>query len=205
MDDDKGLGFRFIYATRKNPYDKKATLLHSAGLGLESAMEEAWALVEQMPIIHLWYQVIAEANGFDPKEPEVAEAYWLGSELLDHLFDYSCIHRRITDRFPHAEPRKPNNAIPPHHNLHVSHYGIVSEPDVSAEERTACLVIPAKSLDGVARFESLLDERELKVRNPFGYLIENSNPVAIHKDVVCAVLSNEQNQNLQVYGFELQG
>ncbi len=121
MDDDKGLGFRFLYSTRKNPYGRKATLLHSAGLGIETAIDEAWALVEQMPVVHLWYKLIAKANGLKPNDPKVAEAYWIGSDLLNHLFDYEEIHAQILERFPGAEPRKPTGTVPPHHNLHVTH------------------------------------------------------------------------------------
>ena len=204
MDDDKGLGFRFLYSTRKNPYSRKATLLHSAGLGIETAIEQAWEIVEELPVVHLWYKLIAEANGLEPNDPKVAEAYWVGSELLDHLFDYETLHQTIQDRFPHIVIGKPTGTVPPHHNLHVTHYGIVSQPDAPDEERTDCLVIPAKSLDGVTLFESLLDERPLEVTNSFGYLIDNGSPVAIHRNIVCTQLTKSQRQNLEIYGSELQ-
>lgn len=197
------LGFRFAYSTISDKASSEAKTLFNAGMGDKLAEKNAFDIIEGFPIVTEWYNLIADANKLHFTDPKVAEAYWIGSELLDRSFDYSNIHNFIKKKF--GVGKRVNPSRPAHHNVHVSTFGILSRPDASISQIQACKVIPITYFDGMPLSHQMetqfISERNLSLCNPFNLKTDNATHGAFHRKIYCAELNNRQMQNLIKYGY----
>jgi len=170
-------------------------------------VQDGFEELERFPVVMEWYRLIGEANGLDPRHPLVAEAYWLGSSLLDREYDITPIHNHLVERFPerfsdpNISPSAPSGH-PPHHNLHVMTYGIISRPDSSAEDIEACKVSPVRLLSA-GNVESLVDGRRLQVQDSFNLAKDYGGLVAVHSNTICSTIDDKTADAIMKYGFHM--
>ncbi|MBU1975825.1 MAG: hypothetical protein KKG59_05460 [Nanoarchaeota archaeon] len=205
MELDLTLGFRFVWATYDDKLHHKAMLLKEViDREKKGFVPVGNEIVRKKPIVSKWYELIAAANGLDPFDPLVAEAYWIGNELLEREFDFSGIHNYIMETFNGAERgyKMPPQGSFPHHNLHVTNYRLVSKPEASLDEIDACMVTPAiMESNGIEATHVLTGDRITGFKNPFEFDISVRMHVALHRNIVCATLDECRQERLLKYGY----
>lgn len=206
MDLDKGLGYRFSWATQKNPNSNDSMMLFNAGK-YGNQIDDANKIIQGFPVVMEWYKLIGGANDLDPLHPLVAEAYWVGNDLLERAYDFQGIHETITerfaDKFKERVPVSPEPGNFPHHNLHVAIYGIVSDPSASGEDRLSCRVIPGRvNLQWkVDNFLGIQAHDSVDLNNPFHFVLGNGDLVLLHRGIVCAKANDNTVRRVLKYGY----
>ncbi len=174
-----------------------------------------------------YLQLIAHTNGIaDPFDDRVVEAYWLGSDLLNHV-EVRQLYDHLLERFgPQLQGRtrdwvlgKAPAGARPHHNFHVFDvHSRAGELDHSLETMDQCRISWGKvtSVDGaeltVERQALVLidgkvalgDEQSTRVvRQIDGHGFAGSAAagdwVSLHWGWVCEVLTPRQQANLVKY------
>lgn len=205
MNLDKGLGHRFSWATQKDPNSNDSMMLFNAGR-YGNQIDDANKIIQGFPVVMEWYKLIGSANDLDPLHPLVAEAYWVGNDLLERDYDFQGIHETITERFANRFkdkiPKAPEAGTFPHHNLHVAIYGIVSDPNATELDRMACRVIPGRvNLQGT--IDSVLDihSDSITIDNPFHFGLGNGDLVLLHRNTICAKVDDNTVRRVLKYGY----
>jgi len=205
MELDKGLGYRFSWSTQ-NPESDNARILLNAGQGDRSYFEAANNILRGFPVVWKYYELIGDANVLSPEDPRVHANYWIGGDLLDAHYDMIDVHDFMLQTFPNKfgdnSPEMPQG-VPPHHNLHVFRYGIVSKPDATQDETDACLVVPGRVDEG-GLVKSTLDGSFITAKNTFGFELESGLYVATHRGEICVVGNKELAETVELYGYLLQ-
>jgi len=196
---DHLLGFRFAHASL--PHDSREAQTLFGCIMQQKDIAPGFNVLQRLPIIWKWYELIAQANGLQPENSLVHKAYWLGSSLLERPYDFSGIHEYVTTNFRHAEffdPPKPGTF--PHHNPgHVGTYSILSKPDAPEEDIAMCFVRLAIAMDETFVSDVVIPDLSYHA-NPFELPFEKGTPVAVHRGIVCAVLDPGGVANLRKFG-----
>ena len=127
------LGARFSIATNRLRFcgpEEAEPLLYRAivdGHDLEAAGES----LLQFEALEPYLRAIAEKSDLSPLDREVAEAYWIGNDLLDGFTrdDFHRILERLRERgLPRGLERRLADHLPkqpiPHHMFHVAYVGV---------------------------------------------------------------------------------
>lgn len=189
--------FRFAYSARKNTHDEITDAIFAGATGRSPL--EGYRALEKLPVIMNWLALIADTNDVPIQDSLVGEAYVLGNHFLDREYDFSQIQNNINKRF-----RKNKEILqkPPHHNLHVNTYGIVSRV-AHLDDIDACRVVPARMLD-MGEALTHTDWMVRYVDNPFKLNIPPGSLVALHNNVAISTLTQETSETLLKYGWEKQ-
>jgi len=195
---DRTLGFRFSYVTQDPKSEKARGLLEVIN---NTDVEKGFEILATFPVILQYYEAIAKANDLPIDHPLVAEAYWLGSSLLNRAMDISKIHRFMQEKFSQFSSMPEPEQKPLHHNFHVRNYGIASKPNTTQEELDSCLVTPTYIFTREGYAQSLKSLENVDLTNPFNFPLKSNSLVAVHKDAVCARIDNSIKERLLRYCF----
>ncbi len=131
--DGLALGARFSIATNRlaycGPADAEPHLYEAIVRGRGSP--HAQAALARFEALMPYLEAIAEANGRDPFDREVVEAYWIGNELLEAVdrARFRALLGALTRRgLPPSIARRLDEHLPPHpvahHVFHVAFVGV---------------------------------------------------------------------------------
>ena len=186
------LGFRFCYAAvHDNPnFTREAEILFELGQGpyinhrSKPSEDEGWQALERFPIVLEGYKLIASHHDLDFKDPKVAEAYWIGTDLVKSNFNFSSVHNFIRDNFQRV-PRFNLTGKRADHNLYISAYGILTKPGATPQEEKDCK-ISAVWWDHSTK--AAIDENgnPVEISNPFAFNLQDLDlTLAVHRGIAC--------------------
>jgi len=170
-----------------------------------------------------YVKTIAESVQKNPFDFEVAEAYWIGNALLDHVSS-DILSKLFLTRFSAGEylgselaaemaaqlPAK----IYPHHSFHVLYLHFLSgKVPVTLPNINHCLILPAKVLD-VSPGKLTVEKKPFEIHNGdfrigkpvhqeidrfFSDPIQTGDWVSVHWNTYCMTLTPLQKENLEKY------
>ena len=168
---------------------------------IEQSEGEVKRLLAGFNALHPYLELIANANGLEPFDAEVIDAYWIGNQLLENV-SYEEIQKTILSfqhfGMPKSIAEKKAKELPdgilPHHSMHVLYVNFISrkvEPIV--QNLSNCLIQWAKVLEqtekgirikGIELFaevgELKLRENEKTLQNPFDLKLQPNDLVTVH-------------------------
>ena len=194
---------RFAYSASEN--DKEKDILLKAGKE-QIPFDEAKPIIEGYPILFDYLKLIAEANGLDPWDPKVAEAYIIGNELLDKQLDYSGIEKKVKDQ---TGLDVDFGEKPAHYNTHLRVVGTMNNDMRGSFNPERLFVYPCKYAydvgeddHGMYAYGLARPQFQLRASNPFELgLSLHSTLYLFHKHILLDTITEEERERLDHYGF----
>ena len=183
-------------------------------------MQAAKQQLQKFNALHPYLSLIANANGMQPFDLEVVEAYWLGNRLLENV-EHKEIQKTIVCLQKHGLPRRiaerkaaelPESILP-HHSMHVLYLNFLSQKvKPFVQNLSNCLIqwatVQKEAKNGieVKGIELFLESNELKLRekiktikNSFNLQLQQGNLVSLHWENAVEKISSERLKNLKEY------
>ncbi|RJQ18158.1 hypothetical protein C4573_00360 [Candidatus Woesearchaeota archaeon] len=205
---DRVLSAAFSYPTLKEKDDSLGRTLLAAAQGKTPAKKAYQILCRTylFPVVVPYFRLIAEQHDLELFDPKVAEAYWIGNELLEGDWDYTRVHQDISFKMHQHDLKRKIPDMPtaaPHHNTHVKVYGSISH-EPTAEERDHCMVKAVEIADvnkqGIFVTEKTPPFSHATVQNPYNFRL-NGRIFAVHRGALCWPLDEKGFRNLMKWGY----
>ncbi len=186
----------------------------------EQSAEEAKRLLTGFNALHPYLELIANANGLEPFDAEVIDAYWIGNQLLENV-SFKEIQKTILSfqnfGLPKSIAEKKAAELPdgmrPHHSMHVLFVNFISQKvEPIVKNLSNCIVQWAKVFEETEKgirvkgFDLLLESGELKIKekekiieNPFNLRLQPKDLVTVHWDNAIEKISEDELKRLEKY------
>ena len=186
----------------------------------EQSAEEVKRLLTGFNALHPYLELIANANGLEPFDAEVIDAYWTGNQLLENV-SYEETQKTILSfqhfGLPKSIAEKKASELPdgmlPHHSMHVLYMNFISQKvEPIVKNLSSCIVQWAKVLDetskgirikGIELFaesgELKIGEKEKTIENPFDLQLQPKDLVTVHWGNAIECISKDQLRILKKY------
>lgn len=186
----------------------------------EQSAEEVKRSLTDFNALHPYLELIANANGLEPFDAEVIDAYWIGNQLLENV-SYEETQKTILS-FQHfglpksiAEKKASelSDGMLPHHSMHVLYINFISQKvEPIVKNLSSCIVQWAKVLDetseairikGIELFaesgELKIREKEKTIENPFDLQLQPKDLISVHWNNAIEKISEDELKRLEKY------
>ena len=204
------------------PKESWKTLQEFISNPAEQKTQETRFILQNFNALYPYLQLIAEANALKPFSPQVIEAYWLGSPLLENI-SFKSIQKTILSFQKHGLPsstaEKKASQLPEsilsHHSMHVLYINFISRKiPALVQNLSDCLIqwgkvqaslpegILTKGIELFSESGQLkLKEKEKILQNPFGIGLEENDLVTVHWNSVVEKITKKRLKSLQKTTF----